>query len=104
VNLLRKQVQRCSPRLTDIKGAPSAPPDCLGCTGEEYDKWLEEHFTDGMDWNNYGHGEGMWQVDHKTAFFDETNPATTKEEILRRFHYTNTQPMWWKDNMSKGIK
>jgi hypothetical protein len=57
-----------------------------------------------MDWNNYGHGEGMWQLDHKTAFFDETNPATTKEEVLRRFHYTNTQPMWWRDNVSKGIK
>ena len=66
--------------------------------------WLQEHFTDGMDWNNYGRGEGKWQVDHELAFFDETNPATTEEEVLRRFHYTNTQPMWWKDNVSKGIK
>ena len=86
------------------KKTPGKPPPCLGCTGEEYDKWLEEHFKDGMDWNNYGRGEGMWQVDHKTAFFDETNPATTEEEVLRRFHYTNTQPLWSKDNMSKGIK
>ena len=42
-------------------------------------------------------------VDHVLAFFDETNTATTEEEILRRFHYTNTKPMWSKDNMSKGI-
>ena len=86
--------------MTSNKGAPSEPPACLGCTGEEYDKWLEEHFKDGMDWDNYGE----WQVDHKLAFFDDANPATTKEEVLRRFHYKNTQPMWSKDNMSKGIK
>jgi hypothetical protein len=88
----------------DPHKTPSEPPPCLGCAREKYDAWLEEHFMDGMDWNNYGHGEGMWQVDHKTAFFDDINPATTEEEILRRFHYTNTQPLWWKDNLSKGIK
>jgi hypothetical protein len=103
VNVIRVRIKLCSPRLTPNQ-TPSEPPACLGCTGEEYDKWLEEHFEDGMDWNNYGHGEGKWQVDHKTAFFDDTNPATTEEEVLRRFHYTNTQPMWWKDNLSKGIK
>ena len=103
VDLTRRQVRRCSPRLTDTT-TPSEPPDCLGCTGEKYDEWLESQFHDGMTWDNYGRGEGMWQVDHILAFFDETNPATTEEEVLRRFHYTNTQPLWSKDNMSKGIK
>ena len=103
VNILGVQIRQCSPNINNGKPRRKPPP-CLGCTGEEYDKWLEEHFQDGMDWNNYGHGEGKWQVDHKLAFFDETNPVTTKEEILRRFHYTNTHPMWSKDNMSKGIK
>ena len=103
VNLLGARVRACSPMLNG--GKPRGkPPACLGCTGEEYDAWLKSHFKDGMDWNNYGQGEGKWQVDHKTAFFDETNPATTEEEVLRRFHYTNTQPLWSKDNKCKGIK
>jgi hypothetical protein len=94
---------RCSPRLTSYK-TPSKAPECLGCTGEEYDAYLEEHFEDGMTWDNYGYGEGKWTIDHILAYFSEPNPAKTKEEVLRRSHYTNTKPMWWTDNLSKGIK
>ena len=103
VNILRGRVKQCSPKLTRNKGPPSAPPPCLGCTGEAYDVYLEDQFQDGMSWDNYGLGDGKWQVDYKLAFFDVTNPATTKEEILRRFHYTNIQPVWSKDNMGKGM-
>ena len=94
---------RCSLKLNN--GKPKGnPPDCLGCTGEEYDAYLESHFQDGMSWDNYGHGKGKWSIDHTLAYFSEPNPATTKEEVLRRSHYTNTKPMWWTDNVSKGIK
>ena len=83
---------------------PSEAPDCLGCTGEAYDAYLEEHFQDGMTWDNYGRGEGKWTIDHTLAYFSEPNPAKTEEEVLRRSHYTNTKPMWYIDNISKGIK
>ena len=101
--LIRERVRYCSPRMTPYK-TPSKPPPCLGCTGEAYDAYLKEHFQDGMTWDNYGQGEGKWTIDHTTAYFSEPNPATTKEEVLRRSHYTNTKPMWWTDNVSKGIK
>ena len=102
-NLIRDQVRYCSPRMTPYK-TPSKAPDCLGCTGEEYDKWLEDHFQDGMRWDNYGRGKGNWTIDHTLAYFSEPNPATTEEEVRRRSHYTNTKPMWYTDNVSKGIK
>lgn len=102
-HLIRIQVMRCSPKLTDKK-TPTEAPECLGCTGKEYDDYLEDNFEDGMTWDNYGQGEGKWTIDHILAYFSDSNPATTKEEVLRRSHYTNTKPMWWVDNMSKGIK
>ena len=101
--LIKERDRWCSPKLNDDK-RKSNPPDCLGCTGEEYDAYLESHFEDGMTWDNYGRGKGKWSIDHILAYFSEPNPAKTKEEVLRRSHYTNTKPMWWTDNLSKGIK
>jgi hypothetical protein len=103
-DLIKDRVRACSPMLTPNKGPPSKAPDCLGCTGEVYDAYLESHFQDGMRWDNYGRGEGKWTIDHTTAYFSEPNPAKTEEEVRRRSRYTNTKPMWWKDNQSKGIK
>ena len=101
--LIGKQVMSCSPKLTDLK-TPNEAPECLGCSGAEYDDYLKDNFEDGMTWDNYGKGDGKWTIDHIAAYFSEPNPATTKEEVLRRSHYKNTKPMWWRDNMSKGIK
>ena len=65
---------------------------------ESYKKYLEAKFQNGMDWTNYGE----WHIDHiiPCAKFNLTNP----EEQKKCFHYTNTQPLWAKDNLSKGSK
>jgi len=60
--------------------------------------YLEAKFTDGMTWEN--HGE--WHIDHikpccKFNLLDS-------EEQKKCFHYTNLQPLWAKDNLSKGGK
>jgi hypothetical protein len=60
-------------------------------------KHLESHFTEGMNWDNYGvYG---WHMDHiiPCAAFDLTKP----EDQSKCFHYTNLQPLWAKDNLSK---
>lgn len=49
-----------------------------------------------MTWGNYG---PIWHVDHKRpcAGFDLTDPAQQRE----CFHYTNLQPLFAEENMSK---
>lgn len=70
----------------------------LGCTVEELKKHLESQFTEGMSWDNYG--KGGWEIDHiqPLASFDLTN----REDLLKACHYTNLQPLWARDNRSKG--
>jgi hypothetical protein len=72
----------------------------LGCSIDECRKHLEAQFVDGMSWDNYG--KFGWHIDHirPCASFDLTDPEQQKE----CFHYTNLQPLWAKDNLSKGSK
>ena len=72
----------------------------LGCTTEEARIHLEKQFKEGMTWENHGtHG---WHIDHimPCASFDLTDP----EQQKKCFHYTNLQPLWAHENMSKGAK
>jgi hypothetical protein len=68
----------------------------LGCSIEELKNHLSSKFTEGMNWNNYG----KWHIDHikPCASFDLSKP----EEQFKCFHYTNLQPLWAKENLSKG--
>jgi hypothetical protein len=53
-----------------------------------------------MSWDNYGlYG---WHLDHiiPLASFD----LTDREQFLKACHYTNLQPLWAEDNLSKGDK
>lgn len=64
----------------------------LGCSIEDYRKYIENKFTEEMTWENI-------QIDHVIPLRYD-NP--TEEEIIERLHYTNTAPMLSSDNMSKG--
>ena len=70
----------------------------LGCSIKEYKDYLEKKFLTNMTWENHGD----WHIDHikPCASFDLSNP----DEQKVCFHYTNTQPLWKKDNLSKGKK
>jgi len=70
--------------------------DDLGCSIEELVVYLENLFTEGMTWDN--HGE--WHIDHikPLAKFNLTN----RRELLKACNYSNLQPLWAKDNLSKG--
>lgn len=70
----------------------------LGCSVNELKKHLECKFDNNMTWNNYG----RWHIDHikPCALFDLTDLKQQQE----CFHYTNLQPLWAFDNISKGKK
>lgn len=70
----------------------------LGCTIEEFRKHIESQFKEGMTFEN--HGKKGWHLDHIIPI----SKATTEEEVIKLNHYTNFQPLWWHENISKGNK
>jgi len=71
----------------------------VGCSLEELWLHLESKFTEGMTRENYG----SWHVDHKIPLnaFDFTG-SNYEEQLSIAWNYTNLQPLWAKDNFSKG--
>jgi len=71
--------------------------EILGCTVIELKQHLESQFQEGMSWNN--HSLKGWHIDHilPCASFDLSKESEQRE----CFHYTNLQPLWWKDNLKK---
>ncbi len=74
--------------------------EILGCDILFLKVHLESKFKEGMTWENYGlHG---WHIDHirPCDSFDLSDP----EQQKKCFHYSNLQPLWAKDNLSKGSR
>lgn len=72
--------------------------ELTGCELNVLKEFLESKFKQGMSWEN--HGE--WHIDHikPCCKFD----LEDEEEQKKCFHYTNLQPLWAKENLSKGGK
>tara|TARA_B110000008_G_scaffold43335_2_gene40945 strand:- start:6326 stop:6991 length:666 start_codon:yes stop_codon:yes gene_type:complete len=69
----------------------------LGCSIPHLKDHLEKQFLPGMTWENHG---PVWHVDHMMpcASFDLIDP----EQQRQCCHYTNLQPLWGPENISKG--
>jgi hypothetical protein len=76
----------------------AASQKLLGCSWSEAVKHIESQFKPGMNWSN----RSEWHIDHKRplASFD----LTSLEEQKQASHYSNLQPLWKKENLSKGAK
>ena len=68
----------------------------LGCEWYFFKQHIERQFKDGMSWSNYG----KWHLDHIYPI----SKATSYEMALELNHYTNFQPLWAFDNISKNNK
>ena len=68
----------------------------IGCSIEQLWIYLEKLFKPGMTHKNHG----LWHIDHikPCASFDLTKAS----EQRKCFHYTNLQPLWASENLSKG--
>lgn len=91
--LLRKRIGNL------LRGQKSASTlQLLGCSVNQFREWMEAQFEPGMTWAN----QGEWHIDHirPCSSFDLSDPAQQRE----CFNFTNAQPLWAKDNLSKGAK
>ena len=70
--------------------------EIIGCEPKELKLYLESKFKDGMTWENHGD----WHIDHIIPL----SSAKTEEEIYKLNHYTNLQPLWKQEKLSKGNK
>jgi len=70
--------------------------ELIGCSREKLIAHLEARFQPGMSWAE----RRRIHIDHVVpcASFDLTDP----EQQRACFHYTNLQPLWASDNLSKG--
>lgn len=98
-----KILQNMRRRINDVlkgKNKSQTTMNLLGCSIEFFKAHIERQFVDGMNWNNYGfYG---WHLDHiiPCSSFDLIDP----EQQRKCFHYSNLQPLWWYDNLSKSDK
>jgi hypothetical protein len=72
----------------------------LGYSIEELMIHLENLFTDGMTWDNYGE----WHVDHKKPMNSFMFESTDDLEFKECWRLDNLQPLWGEDNLSKGTQ
>ena len=68
----------------------------LGCSFKKLKLHLESKFKDGMSWDNYG----KWHIDHIKPLC--MHDLSIPEEQANACHYTNLQPLWAEENISKG--
>ena len=51
-----------------------------------------------MTWDNYG--KYGWHIDHIIPL----GTAKTEKDLEKLLHYSNTQPLWAEENLSKSKK
>ena len=74
----------------------------IGCSIEEVRAHIERQWKPGMTWDNWGKGNGFWNIDHirPCASFDLRDQA--QQRLC--FHWSNLQPLWEEANLIKADK
>jgi hypothetical protein len=94
----RLRTRLCNSLKNNIKSGSAV--DDLGCSLQELKIYLESKFQPGMNWDNWN--KDGWHIDHikPLASFD----LSDHKQMLEACHYTNLQPLWAKDNLTKSDK
>ena len=74
----------------------SKTQEMLGADYNTVMSHIESRFKKGMTWGN----QGEWHLDHIIPL----SSAKTEQELIQLCHYTNLQPLWAEENLSKGDK
>lgn len=83
--------------ISNIKTSKQSSITYLGCSIDNYKKWLEFQFDKDVNWNNYG---STWTIDHvlPLSLFN----LQDENEKMIGFNWKNTRPC--KDNFQKSNK
>lgn len=86
-----------------VTNKPTSFTKSIGCGSDFLKTYLESKFLPGMNWNNYGNGEGFWNIDHirPLASFEDLQ---NQDQFKEAFNYKNLQPLWWRENLLKSDK
>jgi hypothetical protein len=76
--------------------------DIVGYNLNQLIKHLEKQFTPGMNWEN--RGKNGWHIDHKIPLSVFNFKTAEDTDFKRAWSLKNLQPMWAKDNCSKGSR
>ena len=74
--------------------------EVLQYTPEDLIAHLENQFTDGMSWENYGE----WHVDHLLPISLHNIQEIGDEEFMKCWSLSNLQPLWADENIRKSNK
>lgn len=93
---LKCRINRLMKKMGAIKSKTSMK--LLGCDIQFFKEWIGSQFQDGMTWDNIT----LFHLDHSRpcASYNLLDPDQQKQ----CFRWVNFQPMWAKDNLSKGDK
>jgi hypothetical protein len=95
--VLRKRLRNRVYKVLKGKNKSKSTMELLSIPHLDFLKiYIECKFKEGMTWEN----RNLWHIDHikPCSSFDLTKP----EEQAKCFHYTNLQPLWASENLSKG--
>lgn len=74
--------------------------DDLGCSIPKLKIHIESQFKEGMTWENWG--RTGWHIDHKIPL--SSFNLSVREQFLKACHYSNLQPLWAHENLTKSNK
>ena len=71
---------------------------CVGCTLAYLFDYIQSQLKEGMVWEN----RGCWHLDHRKPV--QAFDLSDEMERKKCCHYTNYQPLWANDNLTKSCK
>lgn len=92
--ILRRRF-RCALKNNSKKGSAVK---FLGCSIQFFKEYIQNKFIENMTWENHG----QWHLDHIKPL--SSFNLLDENDLKLALHYTNYQPLWAKDNLSKGAK
>lgn len=89
INSTFKRKNIIKPRKTEV---------LLGCSFEKFISYILSQCPENTTVKDFG--RFGYHIDHIIPL----SSAKTEEELVKLCHYTNLQPLWWKDNLLKSNK